>query len=166
MYSTWRRHQMETLSAVLTLCAGNSPVTSEFPSQRQVTRSFGVLFHLCLNKRLSKQSRCCWFETPSCSLWRQCNGYVYCYGGVLWRITSSTPCFPLDSLHVRLCLPTAVPTWKSNYIHYKVSVEITYPLPNFKSAAVKVWEWISDLNDNFLSMWLLIHVAIMIDLYW
>ena len=28
-------HQMETLSALQTLCAGNSPVTGEFPAQRQ-----------------------------------------------------------------------------------------------------------------------------------
>ena len=27
----------------------------------------------CLNKRLNKQSRRRWFETPSCSLWRHCN---------------------------------------------------------------------------------------------
>ena len=31
---------METFSALLTLCAGNSPVTGEFPSQRPVTRGF------------------------------------------------------------------------------------------------------------------------------
>ena len=30
-------------------------------------------FDLRLNKRLSKQSRLWWFETPSRSLWRQCN---------------------------------------------------------------------------------------------
>ena len=28
----WWRHQMETFSALLALCAGNSPVTGEFPS--------------------------------------------------------------------------------------------------------------------------------------
>ena len=28
-----------------------------------------------LNKRLSKQSWGWWFETPSCSLWRHCNGF-------------------------------------------------------------------------------------------
>ena len=28
------RHQMETFSALLTLCVGNSPVTGEFPAQR------------------------------------------------------------------------------------------------------------------------------------
>ena len=31
---------METFSALLTIGAGNSPVTIEFPSQRPVTRSF------------------------------------------------------------------------------------------------------------------------------
>ena len=39
-FSSWWRHQMETFSALLALCAGNSPVTREFPSQRPVTRSF------------------------------------------------------------------------------------------------------------------------------
>ena len=41
------------------------PVTDGFPSQRPVTRSFDVFFDLRLNKRLSKQSRRRWFETPS-----------------------------------------------------------------------------------------------------
>ena len=36
------RHQMETFSALRTLCGGNSPVTGEFPSQRPVLRSFYV----------------------------------------------------------------------------------------------------------------------------
>ena len=52
----WWRHQMETFSALLALCAGNSLVTGEFPSQRPATRSFGVFFDLRLKKRLSKQS--------------------------------------------------------------------------------------------------------------
>ena len=43
------------------------------PSQRPVTRSFAVFFDLRLNKRLSKQSRRWWFETPSRSLWRHLN---------------------------------------------------------------------------------------------
>ena len=33
---------METFSALLALCEGNSPVTGEFSSQRPVTRSFDV----------------------------------------------------------------------------------------------------------------------------
>ena len=53
---SWWRHQMETFSALLAICAGNSPVPGEFPAQRPVTQSFDVFFHLRLNKRLSKQS--------------------------------------------------------------------------------------------------------------
>ena len=51
--NSWWRHQMETFSASLILCVGNSPVTGEFPSQRTVARSFNVFFDLRLNKRLS-----------------------------------------------------------------------------------------------------------------
>ena len=54
---TWLRHQMEEFFALLALCAGNSPVPGEFPSKRPVTQRFDVFFDLCLNKRLSKQSR-------------------------------------------------------------------------------------------------------------
>ena len=64
---------METFSALLALCAGNSPVTGEIPTQWPVTRNFDVFFDLRLNKRLSEQSWGWWFETPSCPLWRLCN---------------------------------------------------------------------------------------------
>ena len=43
---------METFSALLAICAGNSPVTGEFPTQRPVTGNFDVFFDLRLNKRL------------------------------------------------------------------------------------------------------------------
>ena len=56
---------METFSTLLALCVGNSPVPSEFPAQRTVTRSFHVFFDLRLNKSLSKQSWSWWFETLS-----------------------------------------------------------------------------------------------------
>ena len=72
----WWRHQMETFSALLAICAGNSPVTGEFPAQRPVTRSFDVFFDLRLNKRLSKQSWCWWFETSLRPLWRHSNGLI------------------------------------------------------------------------------------------
>ena len=45
----WWRHQMETFSAVLALCAGNLPITGEFLSRRPVTQSFYVFFDLRLN---------------------------------------------------------------------------------------------------------------------
>ena len=73
---SWCHHQMETFSALLALCAGNSLVTSVFPSQRPVMWSFDIFFDLHLNKRLSKQSWGWWFEMPSRSLWHHCN-YIY-----------------------------------------------------------------------------------------
>ena len=47
---------METISALLDICAGHSPVTGEFPAQRPVTPSFDVFFDLRRNKRLSKNA--------------------------------------------------------------------------------------------------------------
>ena len=64
---------METFSALLAICAGNSSVTGELPAQRPVTRSFGIFFDLHRNKLLSKQSQDWWFETQSCLLWRHGN---------------------------------------------------------------------------------------------
>ena len=46
---------METFSALLAFCSGNSPLTGEYPAQMPVTRIFDVLFDLHLNKQLSKQ---------------------------------------------------------------------------------------------------------------
>ena len=47
---------MEKISALLAICAGNSPVSGEFPAQMPVTRSFDVFFDLRLNEQLSKHS--------------------------------------------------------------------------------------------------------------
>ena len=46
---TWWRHQLETFSALLALCAGNSLVTAGFPSQRAAVRSFDIFFDQRLN---------------------------------------------------------------------------------------------------------------------
>ena len=70
--NTWWRHQMETFSALLAICAGNSPVTGEFPAHRPVTRSFDVFVDLLLNRRWGW-----WFETPSSPLWRHCNEVLH-----------------------------------------------------------------------------------------
>ena len=64
------------ISVLLVLCAGNSPVTVEFPSSQRPgtwSRSFDVFFDLRPNKRLGKQWRRRCFEMPLRSLWRNCN---------------------------------------------------------------------------------------------
>ena len=83
------RHQMETFSALLALCAGISPFTGEFPSQSTVTRSFDVFFDLRLDIRLNKHSWGWWFEMPSCTLWRHSNmEQIFC------PKAACTNCFP------------------------------------------------------------------------
>ena len=64
-----------------------SPFHRWIPSQRPVTRSFGVLCDLRLNNRLSKQHRRLWFKTPSRSLWRHCNMDVSKIGRLLITMT-------------------------------------------------------------------------------
>ena len=77
---------METFfSALLALCAANSPVTGEIPSQRLVMRSFDFFFDLHLYKRLGKPSIRRWFEMPSHSLWRHCNDIAV----LLWHVILS-----------------------------------------------------------------------------
>ena len=55
MCISWWRHQMETFSASRALCAGNSPVTGEFPAQRLVTRSFDVFFCVWINSWINNR---------------------------------------------------------------------------------------------------------------
>ena len=80
LYKAWWRHQMETFSALLAICAGNSPVSGEFPAQRPVTRSFDVFVDVRVIKRLSKHWRGWWFETLSHPLWRHRNDGMAFYG--------------------------------------------------------------------------------------
>ena len=91
---SWWRHRMESFSALLAICAGNSPASGEFPTQRPVTRSFDVFCDLCLNTRLRKQSWGWWFETLSRPLWRHRNGWVDAtlfHNHASWRHLKSLP---------------------------------------------------------------------------
>ena len=86
----------------------NSPVTSEFPAQRPVTRSFDLFFDVRLNKRLSIQSWGGWFETPSRSLWHHCNAYpnecrsLVCIGQI---------CYHPNLHRTRPCIKQSLDTW-------------------------------------------------------
>ena len=71
------------------------PVPGEFPAQRPVTRSYDVFFDLRLNERLSKQSWCWWFETPSHPLWRRCEVIV-----AMFKDRLSGHGLPLDTIHI------------------------------------------------------------------
>ena len=93
------RHSVTSpVSALLTLCAGNSPVSGEIPSQRPVTRSFEVFFDLRRNERVSKQSWGWWFETPSRSLWHR-------------------SCITSKSISLRYIRKIITAIWKCSYGH-------------------------------------------------
>ena len=77
------------VTCVTDLLCGEFTGPGEFPAQRPVTRSFDVFFDLRLIKRLSKQPWGWWFETPSWSLWRQCNEIASCQ--VICKITTGYP---------------------------------------------------------------------------
>ena len=79
-----------------------SPLCGEFAGhqwipriKRPVTWSFDVFFDLSLNKRLSKQSKPRWFETPSRSLWRRYNGL---HSLISQTILSAPKCQSNDNL--------------------------------------------------------------------
>ena len=90
-FTPWWRHQMDTFSALLAICEGNSPFPGEFPAQRPVTRIFDVLFDLRPNKQLSKQWWGWWFQTPSCSLWRHRNAMCAVNHSEYHNALESTP---------------------------------------------------------------------------
>ena len=71
---TWWRHKMETFPRYWPFVRKiHVADTGGFPSQRPVARRFDVFFDVRLDKQLSKQSKCRWFETPLWSLWYYCH---------------------------------------------------------------------------------------------
>ena len=146
-YIAWWRHQMETLSALLAICAGNSTVPVEFQAQRPVTRGFDVFFDLRLNKRLSKQWWGWWFETPSCPLWHHLNGIVFIWMSSLTNVESLCPSFSVDlanlcqykksrlcwhlgSLDILCCLHT----------HGLCDIFMALPLQRYNSPCYCIWK--------------------------
>ena len=147
--AAWRRHQMETFSALLAICAGNSPGTGELPAQRPVSRSFDVFFDLRLNKRLSKQSWGWWFQTLSHPLWRHSNGRTGWEPpilGVLFSLDRDLPCLLWPTLLAVAIADVSdrwIPTQRTsnakmlpfddvvmNYIPHQVMGVNTYPCLN------------------------------------
>ena len=158
MYVCAYTHMMTSsngnFSALLALCAGNSPVTGEFPAQRPVTQSFDVFFDLCLNKRLNKQSWGWWFETPSRLLRRHRNEIYMTY-----------PAYPHTCLHTRSFTQMTHCDWLhlqsennmrpflSSGCKHQISQGIHYSVPwrnelTFKTA-IFIWQlWISIYLDS------------------
>ena len=102
--------------------------TGGFPSQRPVKGSFDVFFDLRLSKRLSKQSRRRWFETPSRSMWRHCNESFTYSSGIIME----------SSLLINLSLQFKL------FIHFAFYLTVC----NDDMYTVLCWCWF--LNDRFI----------------
>ena len=144
---------METFSVLLAICAGNSPVPGDFPTQRPATRRFDVFFDLRLNKRLNKQSWGWWFETLSRPLLRHCNVQIHIH--VMRRVCRN---------HRDRLAPWAtfidIAYWNSDMHRSNHSrwCMITHPSPNFNCDRTKPplkWRhWLNHRCRNDLVMWL------------
>ena len=125
---------METFSALLAICAGNSPVPGEFPTQRPVTRSFDVYFDLRPNKWLSKQPWGWWFETLSCSLWRHRNAVPHdaaCLFSFLYDMIHSST----KDLYARMPITyNMVECWEPNCLH-----NVTWSLRHLISPVMRLF---------------------------
>ena len=89
-----------------------------------VTRSFGVFFELCLNKRLGKQSWGWWFETLSRPLWRNCkttNVHV-------------SDCWQFNATGIERCVVILFLGWKNMVFFRSDSFYLKYMAISFVSA--------------------------------
>ena len=137
---------MWTFSAILAIWAGNSTVTGEFPTQRPVTRSFDVFFHLRLNKRPNKQSWGWWFETLSRPLWRHGNGIRILFLSLTTIGPSKYPSYMQLTRNRTQGIFMKYISWK----HFENWDEIIYPFPNFSEASADVWKWMNNFIPHFI----------------
>ena len=160
---------METFSALLTFCVGNSLVPGEFPLQKPVMRSFDVFFDVRLNKWLRKQSWGWWFEMLSRPLWCHCNKKAPTWtkagpSGSIWRChLTSIQATGLDAWASRVKCPAR---FVSIYMRY-VYIWVVYSLCFFCCLFITVtwwyvWciEWASGNQEEvqacLVTLWLLI----------
>ena len=141
----WWRHQMETFSALLAICAGNSPVPGESPHKGQwrgalmfpliCARINGwvnhgeagdlrrILPHYDVTVMSFGDMGLAWVELAVCTLWTVIKFNVDTSLG--W---SQQP--------LLLTWLTLIPAWISNRMPGKVWGEITYQFLNFNGATV------------------------------
>ena len=158
----WWHHQMETFSALLALCLGNSPVSGQFPAQKPVTRISDVFFDLCPNKRLSKQPWGWWFETQSCSLWRHCN--VMSLKSTCWDSWSGSYILKYIFLFYFFFFLVKFYGSVTGPVDCNMLVKNSFEWNSFKNSICKLWsslfwsQW-NILTKNFL--WLLHKLSIL-----
>ena len=107
---SWWRHQMETFSALLAICTGNSPVNSLHKGQWRGAVMFSLICAR-INGRVNNRE--------AGDLRRHGTHYdvivMYWYGSTL------------------------IPSWLTIHMHSKMWDKITYPFQNFNGCIAEVW---------------------------
>ena len=112
--SSWWRHHMETFSALLALCVGNSPVAGEFPAQRPMAQSFVFFMRASINGWVNNR------EPGDPRRHRaHCDVIVMWDGIVIWKP------FPLYWLFMRALVTGGFPSQRAS------NTVIAYPVKIF-----------------------------------
>ena len=109
-HSPWWRHQMKTFSALLAICAGNSPVTGEFPAHKGQWRGALMFSLICawmngwVNNREAGDLRCHPAHYDVIVMHRNAihNTWVYIQPGLSYTMECSNPCLT-ESLELYCC---------------------------------------------------------------
>ena len=113
---SWWRHQMEKFSALLALCAGNSPVPVTSPHKGQWRGALMISLICAWITVEYTQSLGWWFETPYWPLWRYCNVKMslYQYTNTDGKMVSR--CFMVASLSWTGCSACKTGAWLAMWI--------------------------------------------------
>ena len=131
---SWWRYQMETFSALLALCKGNSPVTGEFPTRKPVTRSFDVSFdlrveHGWLNNRGAGDLRLYRAHYDVTIMWRNLNN------GECHFAEMNGKFLPVPYIFQVIWIPLEYLYWLQNFERVTViCMNIGYKLSSFSNA--------------------------------
>ena len=109
----------------------------------RVTRSYEVFFDLCLNKRLSNQSRGRLFEPPSRPLWRHCNVMLEPYLNLQWRLLGR-----VSHLYLRDRFNKDVSSYNYRNSHYRLFNII------FIIVSLSLISWIPTLLRNVMRLYI------------
>ena len=135
--------------ALLALCAGNSPATGEFPSQRPVTRSFDVFFHLRLNGWINNR------EAGGLRRPRHYYDAIECMCTFVARNTEKTHAHANPS-----CTFSGAKLYHYSASHQQLQcllvmlcyclVNLVFYLPSFPVSIAISWRWKSYFNSSTL----------------
>ena len=117
--------------------------TGGFPSQRPVVRNFDVFFDLCQNKRLSKLSKCRWFETLSRPLWRhievQSPGRLVEVHAIHTVPLYFKTCIKLSGAETGIFRPNQLNTMAADFMRRQINAQIGRSRAPSQSPSFLVW---------------------------